>query len=547
MGIPGFNTWVRKQYPDAFVKLSPSEPVDHLYVDLACTLHVIIRKSTTEYQFHRRLHKRLDEYLEAFRPRKRLAVGGVWGRLLGLPQLTSAATTRLGLDVCLLAALASGNDYLPALQGISISGTEGRPGLWALHLDQYGSSVGQDCDQHLTEESGCPDRPLRIHRRRLAALLWRYYEQGRRLAAGETVSRTGVWMLGPEPQPIPPEPHLLDRRPPYDERRRGSPDIERYVEGLEWLVNMYYTGRVADYRFRYDVAAPTLLALVGGLAWGTPGARGASWSDESAPEGQANAKELDRNDTTSLVSGPLIPAACAVATLPMAARRHAARAVRHLMTDGDDSPLAHIFATCPTCVALCQNLQVANQRLREVRAQAAMPVDAYLEANSLEQEALAALAAAGRDFDQHVHDAHPYAPFPIGEIEAAVAAIPVGSYPAEERALAAFGKPLTLRYSREAAARDSRVTGVPSWWDPVSVFLKKEQPRLGRERITTRPPGGVVCEALGRGVLRRRPRTTRRVCASQLAGASVSLPRRPCIFSASMALRSHSALLRCFV
>ena len=366
---------------------------------------------------------------------------------------------------------------------------------------------------------------------------------------------------------------------------------------------MYYTGRVADYRFRYDVAAPTLLALVGGLTWGTPGARGASWSDESAPEGQADAEQLDAsNDTTSLVSGPLIPAACAVATLPMAARRHAARAVRHLMSDGEESPLARIFAACPTCVALCQNLQVANQRLREVRAQAAMPVDvtacggkgvggptdnaqndgpddsgtslpdggaaqatlnapasapdapltpaqeAYLEANSLEQEALAALAAAGRDFDQHVHDAHPYAPFPIDEIEAAVAAIPVGSYPAEERALAAFGKPLTLRYSREAAARDSRVAGVPSWWDPVSVFLKKEQPRLGRERITTRPPGGVVCEALGRGVLRRRPRTiTRRVCASQLAGASVSLPRRPCIFSARLALRSHSALLRCFV
>ena len=53
----------------------------------------------------------------------REAVGGVWGRLLGLPQLTSAATTRLGLDVCLLAALASGNDYLPALQvGVKMAG-----------------------------------------------------------------------------------------------------------------------------------------------------------------------------------------------------------------------------------------------------------------------------------------------------------------------------------------------------------------------------------------------------------------------------------------
>ena len=364
---------------------------------------------------------------------------------------------------------------------------------------------------------------------------------------------------------------------------------------------MYYTGRVADYRFRYDVAAPTLLALVGGLEWGTQCDAAASDSEESAPERQADAEQLDAsNGTPSLVSGPLIPAACAVATLPMAARRHAARAVRHLMTDDDDSPLAHIFAACPTCVALCQKLQVANQRLREVRAQAAMPVDvtvcggkgvggptdiaqgddpddsgtllpdgavaqlnapasapdapltpaqeAYLEANGLEQEALAALAAAGRDYDEHVHDAHPYAPFPIGDIEAALAAVPAVSSPAEARELAAFGKPLTLRYSRKAAARDSRVAGVPSWWDPVSVFLGKQQPRLGRERITTRPPGGVVCEALGREVLRRRPRTiTRRVWASQLAGASVSLPRRPCIFSARMALRSHSALLRCFV
>ena len=50
--------------------------------------------------------------------------------------------------------------------------------------------------------------------------------------------RTGVWMLGPEPQPIPPEPHLLDRRPPYDERRRGSPDIERYIEVGDFLVGL---------------------------------------------------------------------------------------------------------------------------------------------------------------------------------------------------------------------------------------------------------------------------------------------------------------------
>ena len=43
MGVPGFNTWMRKKAcPEAFVKRR--KPFDHVYVDLASILHSVVRK-----------------------------------------------------------------------------------------------------------------------------------------------------------------------------------------------------------------------------------------------------------------------------------------------------------------------------------------------------------------------------------------------------------------------------------------------------------------------------------------------------------------------
>lgn len=74
MGIPGFNSWVRKEYPEAFVPFERGRRVDHLYVDLASTLHTVLRKSRTPAQLHRRLHSRLDNYLARLRPCKRVVL-----------------------------------------------------------------------------------------------------------------------------------------------------------------------------------------------------------------------------------------------------------------------------------------------------------------------------------------------------------------------------------------------------------------------------------------------------------------------------------------
>lgn len=74
MGIPGFNSWIRKEYPGAFSRLDPGQQVDHLYIDLNATLHTILRRYRDPASFHRRLHARLDDYISELRPRKRVVI-----------------------------------------------------------------------------------------------------------------------------------------------------------------------------------------------------------------------------------------------------------------------------------------------------------------------------------------------------------------------------------------------------------------------------------------------------------------------------------------
>lgn len=42
MGVKGFNTWFRKQYPAAY--LGVKRHYDHLYIDMASFLHEELRK-----------------------------------------------------------------------------------------------------------------------------------------------------------------------------------------------------------------------------------------------------------------------------------------------------------------------------------------------------------------------------------------------------------------------------------------------------------------------------------------------------------------------
>lgn len=42
MGVPGFNTWMRKEYVGAYVP--QSNEFDHVYVDMASVLHAVLRR-----------------------------------------------------------------------------------------------------------------------------------------------------------------------------------------------------------------------------------------------------------------------------------------------------------------------------------------------------------------------------------------------------------------------------------------------------------------------------------------------------------------------
>eukprot|EP00887_Chlorella_sp_A99_P007336 scaffold2.g7336.t1 len=71
MGVGGFQSWLRRRYPEAFTSLElPGQPVDVVYIDLASTLHQVIRRSRTRVYFHAQLHRRLDEILTAVQPRQ---------------------------------------------------------------------------------------------------------------------------------------------------------------------------------------------------------------------------------------------------------------------------------------------------------------------------------------------------------------------------------------------------------------------------------------------------------------------------------------------
>ncbi|KFM26843.1 5'-3' exoribonuclease 1 [Auxenochlorella protothecoides] len=662
MGIPGFNSWVRKEYPEAFVPFERGRRVDHLYVDLASTLHTVLRKSRTPAQLHRRLHSRLDNYLARLRPCKRVVLAldgpGPLAKLLeqrrrrskmkvapevpeagepgseaslsplaltaGTPFMLSvhaslliyiarrlanprnrglvfefsdstvqgegelkllaklqdqgggrgaptpgdthvilggdsdlylialvaprpsvfiaadadiphlgapadqltvfsraalanvwgphADVARLGLDLCLLAVLTSGNDYLPAIQaslgwGLVLKGGD-RPGLWDLLLDlrRRRSAVGP-CHLARRGRSGA----LTLDRATLAALLWRSYQQ------------------------------------------------RRYIAGLEWVINMYARGRVQDYRFTYDLAAPTILGLVASLAHGQAAVedgeegaeegegaeRGMAGGESCGPEGaqpalgagrlarnglkrdQAAARpngaarqpggadaELDekahgsRNnrppamDMESAVAPrtpppakspaapskrprdedlapalplppppaspqspsmqPLIPAACALATLPLSGRQFAASALQHLMDDGQGAALRHVYALCPTCQRIGAEIAAANKELARVRLAATQPVtaaradgqppaahvllaeEAYRACKVAEAEALAALTALSQAQVAHMEEAHPFQPFPVDDVEAAVAGVDVRQYPSAERPLAGFGRDVQI-------------------------------------------------------------------------------------------------------
>jgi hypothetical protein len=79
MGIPGFSTWLRQRYPEAFEdpkQGGQASTVGHdaVYIDLASTLHTVTRKAYSRNAFHVLLHRRLDELIDSLGPKKRVVI-----------------------------------------------------------------------------------------------------------------------------------------------------------------------------------------------------------------------------------------------------------------------------------------------------------------------------------------------------------------------------------------------------------------------------------------------------------------------------------------
>lgn len=442
---------------------------------------------------------------------------------------SNSEVTDLALNLALLAILANGNDYLPACVGGLSLRSKGRPGLWNLYLDMRRqpewkgqSLVRRVCsgcnttgkkptlateklgdtsmEENMIEESSCGTDQMRnacsgevritVNRPMLVALLQRHYHQrlsvmensplphGGKSFTGRWGERSwkGSWDFGPPPDPdfasklqtpVPSSPAT---------HARLAADPEAYFEGLMWVLSMYSTGKVSNYRYTYNGGSVPVLQLIAYLKETTEAQaeqskldagneRGSSSNISSSKDeskvpieskkvkeryGSGGGKALSYNRSIE----PLIPAACALALLPARGRLLAAKPLRHLMDA--DSPVAEIYAVCKECQRLASQLRAVGTEFENVRrelatlqgALAGAPLDSE-EAVYAEEDIASAvkrcehaqdrlrgiLAELSRSQKEHLISMHPFKPFPTTELEAAVKAVPIDKYSMRERRL----------------------------------------------------------------------------------------------------------------
>jgi len=288
---------------------------------------------------------------------------------------------------------------------------------------------------------------------------------------------------------------------------RPPADVEAYIEGLEWVLTMYGTGAVSDYRFSYPGAPPTIPTFIEALegihtCTTTSGSSEVELAEEAGAVGLLQESynssltftpsiDEDEEEQQTLIGipskqqatrmkasraglQPLIPAACALALLPARSRRQAASPLRHLMDA--DSPVAEIYAVCKECQALSAEVRTVSAQMDEVRTKlaalqhklgsAAPDAD---EVHDVEGDLIAAsevfeaaqdklkviLRELSKSQQEHFKEKHPFKPFPTDVLEAAVTAVGEDQYPPRERRLARFGREMVFRSGEKYAATDS--------------------------------------------------------------------------------------------
>jgi len=301
------------------------------------------------------------------------ALDAALGRALGgAPPARLAAARR---DLALLAVAACGNDYLPPLTGLTL------PAAWRAYLR---AAAAENPPPPLVAVAD--DGAVTIDAYALAGLL-EAVTGGDPAAGGAPPAAAAAGSDDDDD----------DFRPPADP--------PSYAGGLAWLLAAYVTGRCVDYRFVYDGRGPHAADLARALRQGPP---------SIAPPHPARP--------------PLPPAVCAAALLPPGepGRDAAPRALRGLWSEG--SPVADLYAGCAVCDSLSTRaagaqraMLVALETARAAAKEAGAPAVAAPRTPKVEA-ARAAVRAAAMARRAHVRTVHPYEPFPLARLEAAVAA-----------------------------------------------------------------------------------------------------------------------------
>ena len=414
------------------------------------------------------------------------------------PSPASAAARR---DLAAISIMTSGNDYLPSVRGLRLGPT------WRAYLGATrpgGPLAGRALVVDLPPAPRSSSPPL--VGLDTAVLLHLLEASGgwRGGAAWREAQREGQAAPPPPPSalnlPPPPAPRAaaaaaaapvasLSLDTDEDDEPRPPADPAAYLDGLAWVLAMYASGVCPDYRFVYDARGPGVDQVAAAAA-----AAGAGGGGLWVP--------------TRLAGRPALPpAVCAAALLPPGprGRRLAPPSLRPLWDAG--SPVADLYTVCEKCEALADASGQAQAALagavgalkaatdgfpqpalarggagrgrgrppRPSPPRPSPPVNTSKDALTALEDRVDAARARARTVAAraraHQRSVHPYAPFPLARLEAAV-----------RGALSAAGGVVD---DDEAGG-----SGVPA--PPPEALLSFDEPRLYQRRAgpPRHAPGG---------------------------------------------------------
>ncbi|KAL0025515.1 hypothetical protein WJX77_008035 [Trebouxia sp. C0004] len=381
----------------------------------------------------------------------------------------TACVTGLNMDLVLIAMIVKGNDYLPAVRGIS--GSANSLTLWKTYLRLRRSPQWSNQSLVIVDQA---TQTAALNAHLLVELLSHSFgPQKKGATAANLLAASG----------------------------------EHYAQGLVWVLNMYLQAECPNYRWTHDNEAPSSQELIQAIKFMETASNFGCSQDSKNTEA-------------------MLPSVCALSLIPRAGRKHLPQLLQPLMDD--DSPVADIFDSCFICDQLtAENSQVTveymelnaalqaatgekprRRRNRDTRSQETTPSsepevsqdpalhaeetatiteesshldladladpvisDALADSES-EEEPSEIDVAALRDADiqqmqrranvlrgqmnslrhqrnQHMSLAHPYAPFPIARLEKAVAALPSASLPLDQQELGTFGQSHTFTWASD--------------------------------------------------------------------------------------------------